>query len=322
MDSFSPDFAPARLSSNDLGEHERVPVWREFFGRKMLLTDLEPTADAPFRVDVTLRSIPDLTVGSALFSPMRLLRTPDLVADGNDDLCLIIHSTGCSVSQNNKEIEIGAGNAFLLTSAEASKIESPAEAHFRCIHIRRAAIEPLVADLDGAVMRSIPADNEALQHLLGYIELLKSDRPMTDPYLARLASVHLRDLMALLLGVSRDTAVVANGRGLRAARVRAIKRFIDDNLGRRDLTVGSVAARMKVTPRYVQRLFESEGTTFSEFVLAQRLGRAYRLLTDPRHAGKAVGHIAHETGFGDISYFNRCFRRRFGATPTSLRSAG
>jgi AraC-like DNA-binding protein len=40
---------------------------------------------------------------------------------------------------------------------------------------------------------------------------------------------------------------------------------------------------------------------------------------DPRCAGCTVSAIAFAAGFSDLSYFNRCFRRRYGASPTELR---
>ena len=83
----------------------------------------------------------------------------------------------------------------------------------------------------------------------------------------------------------------------------------------------SVAERHRVTPRYVRKLFEGEGVTFSEFVLAQRLARARRMLTDPRHDAETISAIAFACGFGDLSYFNRVFRRHFAATPTAVREA-
>ena len=46
-----------------------------------------------------------------------------------------------------------------------------------------------------------------------------------------------------------------------------------------------------------------------------------------RHAADLLAHeplrrisdIAFDCGFNDLSYFNRCFRRRFGLTPTAAR---
>lgn len=74
-----------------------------------------------------------------------------------------------------------------------------------------------------------------------------------------------------------------------------------------------------MTPRYVHKLFESEGVTYSEFVLGQRLKRAHRMLTDPRLAGHTISSVAFDVGFGDLSYFNRTFHRCYHATPSDVR---
>ena len=79
-------------------------------------------------------------------------------------------------------------------------------------------------------------------------------------------------------------------------------------------------AQLGLTPRNLQRLFESEGTTFSEFLLSQRLNRAHRMLTEPRLAQNPVGSVAYDAGFGDLSYFNRSFKRRYGMTPRDVRN--
>ena len=108
-------------------------------------------------------------------------------------------------------------------------------------------------------------------------------------------------------------------RGVRAARLRAVKSFILKNLERRDLTVGSVAARLGVTPRYVQKLMESEGTTFSGFALSARLARVHSALRSPQSQHRSISDIAFDNGFGDISHFNHAFRRRYGASPSDIR---
>ena len=38
-------------------------------------------------------------------------------------------------------------------------------------------------------------------------------------------------------------------------------------------------------------------------------------------AGCTVSSIAYDLGFGDVSYFNRVFRRLYGATPSDVREA-
>lgn len=34
---------------------------------------------------------------------------------------------------------------------------------------------------------------------------------------------------------------------------------------------------------------------------------------------RRISDVAVDCGFNDLSYFNRCFRRRFGLTPTAAR---
>ena len=56
-------------------------------------------------------------------------------------------------------------------------------------------------------------------------------------------------------------------------------------------------------------------------MLERRLGRATGLLLDPRWRDRKIADIAIEAGFSDLSYFNRAFRRRYGATPSAIRDA-
>src|SRR5205807_9113711 len=85
-------------------------------------------------------------------------------------------------------------------------------------------------------------------------------------------------------------------------------------------SVNEVAAQCGLTPRNLQRLFESEATTFTDFMLCQRLMQAYRTLSDPHRAERSITSVAFEIGFNDLSYFNRTFRRRFGCTPSEVRA--
>jgi AraC-like DNA-binding protein len=123
----------------------------------------------------------------------------------------------------------------------------------------------------------------------------------------------------LWLGATRDGGMFAVGRGVRAARLKAIEAHICENLAIQDLCVQSVAANYGLSPRYIHMLFEGEGTTFSTFVREHRLLQAHNMLRSPRHAVRSIGSIALAAGFGDLSHFNRSFRRRFGVTPSEVR---
>ena len=186
------------------------------------------------------------------------------------------------------------------------------------VMLSRAGLLPLIRNLDDAATRLIPASKEALQLLRNYLPVIRKTRDLSDPAFRHLVSTYVDNIAAIAIGAMRDGSVAAR-HGLRAARLRAMKSYILDNLSDQQLSEGGVALTQRVTPRYVRKLFEAEGTTFSEYVLAQRLMRTHQMLSDPRCSGMTITDIAFSAGFGDLSYFYRTFRRRFGATPSDIR---
>jgi AraC-like DNA-binding protein len=45
------------------------------------------------------------------------------------------------------------------------------------------------------------------------------------------------------------------------------------------------------------------------------------MLTNPLYRNRSISAIAYDAGFGDVSYFNRTFRRSFSATPSEVRES-
>jgi len=321
MTSKPPEFATYRWSTDDCPEQDRLAYWCEVLGRQVLRIDMEAPSEALWRADLTLRTLPELNMISGVCSESCYRRTRGLVADGNSDFGLVWYRAGGGiVAGRGREVPLQPGNALLLSWAEAHAVKTLWPSRFAGLAIPHTALAPLVTNADDTVMRVIPG-TEALRLLTGYVGLLTDNQGLATPELRRIAVAHVHDLAALAIGASRDAAAAAEGRGVRAARLSAIKADIAENLGRQDLSVVAVAVRQGIRPRYIQRLFETEGTTFSQFVLAQRLHRAHRMLTGPRFAGWKISAIAFEAGFADLSYFNRAFRRRFAVSPSDVREA-
>jgi AraC-like DNA-binding protein len=216
---------------------------------------------------------------------------------------------------------MGPGEAVILTGGEPSSFGGPAQNSVHLLRVPVRLLSPLVDDLEASYGRMIPADNAALQLLVGYIGAREEIDAVVTPEVERRVVTHIHDLMALAIGATRDADEIAKSRGVNAAWLRAIKEDIATSLDQPDLTVATIAARHRINPRQIQRLFENEGTTLTEYVLGQRLVRAHRLLTDPLRANQKVIAISLDVGFSNLSYFNRAFRRRYGVTPSELRAA-
>jgi len=311
-----------RFSTDDLPERDRLPIWREAFGRTIVKMDMEPIGDGPFHSRADIQMLPNLSIAVVSSSPNRVTRTPALIADGSDDLVFGILLGGEAVAhQNKREVGFRAGEALLWSNDAPGGCCYNSSIDFLALAISRVVLTQAVANVDDALMQLVPRDNEAMRLLTSYVRLLKGEIGHMSPELKAATAVHVQDLVALALGARGDETHIAKGRGVRVARLRALKAYILASLTRRDLSIETVARRHGISPRYVRTLFDSEQTTFTDFVLNQRLARAHRCLIDPRFAGRMISTIAFESGFGDLSYFNHVFRRRYGATPSDIRAA-
>ena len=82
------------------------------------------------------------------------------------------------------------------------------------------------------------------------------------------------------------------------------------------ITLEMMAETLNLHPSHVSRVFKREtGMTFREFLSAERVGRAKRLL----ESGQAVGSVAKLAGFGSVQAFSRAFRRSTGSTASTYR---
>jgi AraC-like DNA-binding protein len=308
-----------RIDTETLLPAQRLEVFRETFGRRLLKIEIEPEPGMDFHVDMTLQALPGLGIASGSLSPMQNRLTSELI--DNDDLVLVIMEGGLGTArQLGREETIGNGQAILTRNDEVGSFSGHSRTQLINLRFERKRLSPQLADAD-PIIRPLSANNPALRLLTSYLHLVTGELGRSQPALQRATADHIHDLVALALGATRDAAEIAKGRGLRLARLHAIKADTVANVTSRWLSIDALAARHGVSPRYVRSLFQSEETTFTDFVLSQRLARAHALLIDPTHRDRQIGTIAFEAGFGDLSYFNHRFRRRYGATPSDIRAA-
>jgi AraC-like DNA-binding protein len=315
-----PGTSVARFSTDDFAPRERFTAWREVFGRALLNVEVEQASPGPFRAHATMRALPcGLRMLSASSSGV-IYRRPPGMAQGDDLIFSFGAARGSHARQRGREACAEDGDALLMLAAEWSMVGRASEGSLNAVRLPRAAIAPAVRNVEDLYCRRLPGDLPPLLLLRQYFDVLDDVDAMATAELQHAAATHIVDLITLALGATHEAAEIAEGRGVKAARFKAIKDDVARNLTDERLSVHVVAQRHKLNPRYIQRLFEDSGSTFTEYVLAERLARAHRLLTGADCAGLTLTMVAFEAGFGDLSYFNRAFRTRFGASPSEIRA--
>lgn len=311
-----------RFASDDVPERDRIAFVREVYGRTIVKHDIEPQPGSAFYWRSTLCSLPGLSLASTACSAVHTRRTATQI--DSDDLVINVTIAGKRVvRQLGREAVCAPGEAALTRSRDIASCDCAPGSQLLNLRIPVDALGARIGDLDPLLARTIAADAGGLVLLIRYAEMMQRHELMAafaSAAARSLAVAHVYDLVALMLGrpLAADQAPPL---GTAAARLLAIKSNILRCAHDQSLSAGTIAARHGVSARYVRKLFEGEELTFSGFVLAQRLDNVHRMLTNPELADRSISAIAFTCGFGDLSYFNRAFRRQFGATPSQQREA-
>jgi AraC family transcriptional activator of tynA and feaB len=104
-----------------------------------------------------------------------------------------------------------------------------------------------------------------------------------------------------------------------AARLTAVRLYIDANLGNPSLSPATIAKANAISIRTLHRMFESTEDSVAAVIRERRLSRCRADLllgtTD------SVTAIAFRWGFRNISFFSRVFRERYGVSARELQMA-
>jgi AraC-like DNA-binding protein len=316
------------FSSDDLPRHltnaARVSAWRDHFEEKFgSAAETSPRSDVPFHGSIEMVALNSVTLGTLRSSLGSHKRTKaGIAADGSDGACLIINLAPAPFRavQNGREALVETGCATLFTEGATGIFESLGDdISTLSVRLPRSVLAGPVGTPEDHLMRPIAAASEPVRMLKSYAGMLMATGGLSDPVATQSVGSHLIDLVALSLGPTREAGEIAQ-RGLRAGRLNALLAEINAGFADPSFSAPAVARRLRMSIRYLYDLLHETGTGFGERVLELRLQNAWRLLSLSLYGHRKVTDIAFTSGFSDISYFNRCFRARFGITPSDARA--
>jgi AraC-like DNA-binding protein len=285
----------------------------------LLSIDIAPQSKDGFQARAAIFYSPRLGLLRAASSAAKQGNRRSLIT--NDDLTFNwMVSSRLSASKLGRNVDLGPGDGVLMSNEDVGEMAFPEKCRYVGLRFPKATLARLVPDIGVLVARRVPASDPALRMLARYVGLGQRDLIAADAALQNAFADHVCDLVALALGATRDASELARNRGLPAARLLAMKDDIRKNCHRPDLSVHVIAGRYGVSARYVQRLFEESGCTFTQYITEQRLLAAHKALRQETFSDVPISTIAYDCGFSDISHFNRVFRRQFGCTPTEARN--
>jgi AraC-like DNA-binding protein len=296
-------------------------AWREGICRGFCRLDVGPAEEDYIDCHNEFTRVHSLVIATPKGGSARFARTRDLLNDGCDDLVLISATRGTvHVTQGNKVIDLTSGQMCLTEMNVVGAADLNRNGGFTTARFPRRLLLQVAPSAETQLARPLGHDRAMSAMIDRYFRLCNEVATELDVSGQKATAHHLADLVGLLLAKSGEQKDLMESCGSSAARLSFMKADILKNLDKSELTIEKIARANALSGRQAQRLFASSGTTFSEFVLEQRLLLARRILLHESSRHRKISDVAYTVGLNDLSYFHRSFRRRFGVTPSDMRA--
>lgn len=100
--------------------------------------------------------------------------------------------------------------------------------------------------------------------------------------------------------------------------IEEIEQYLNANFTDPDLTVASTAERFNITANYLSILFRQvKGGNIGSKISRLRIERAKELL---KHPNISIANVSRESGYLDMHYFSKAFKKSEGLTPSEFRN--
>lgn len=309
------------FSTDDFAPKERLEAAQDIYSAIAQVQLDAPKKQTP-HVETRIKLLPGISIANVTASSLHAARKSPQVVDGNDDITFLIHPGGqggwLSHLQAHDTLACTPGRARIVLNHQSGSVDFHGErVNFLSVAFSRAQLAPLIHDLD-RVPKTLLPPSEPLQHIIRIALSLTHPQNAVVETSTEPLRRQLFDLACLSLGATRDSSYRSLWGGLRAARLKAIKADIK-LLARTPISLEYIAARHAVSPSYIRALFNSKGTSFTDYLLEQRLQIAFNALTNCQAPPRSISDIAFKTGFNNISWFYRAFKHRFGIPPGEAR---
>lgn len=313
-------FSSAQLPDH-LNDQDRFKLWGEIFREEIGAVEFSTSENLPFRA----------VIEATEFGPVSYARNEGTICcskRGKNEIQS--YSVGCYsllINMGNElmggvyghdELNLAPGGAF-IDALEPLVINGGDYNKWTNVIIPQAVLDASYTRVGDCQGLAIDPNSEALWLMRNYLQMIDAGPPPTLPAITDHVSETIIDLFALAAGAKGDEAHSAGLRGLRAARLQAVLAYLQVNYTRPGLSAQEVGQGLGLSSRYIQDLLATTGQCLSDRLLELRLQHARKLLSGQNGRQMRISDIIYDSGFGDVSYFNRCFRRRFGCSPTSAR---
>ncbi|NRA88436.1 MAG: helix-turn-helix domain-containing protein [Rhizobiales bacterium] len=237
----------------------------------------------------------------------------DIGKDNQHQFFLLEQKQGhCLISQRNVDVYLNPGDFALMDSSYPVSMHYDGTFSSQISH-HLPAEAMLSLRHSNSTNLYLAADTPKAQILRGYLDnIFNDDR---DAWLDNEKKMALQNLVTIsFVGDARNETE-------EDILFKQAIIYIKNNFTDSELKPILIANNLGVSLRNLQKCFQKYGKTLGSFICETRLNFACQMLSINVNSSKkySISNLAFESGFGDLSYFNRRFKQRYGCSPTAYK---
>ncbi len=307
------------VSTSSVSKGERIDYWRDAVRADLLDLNFLVPSQIEFEANLVAMRIAPLSILSIRSSASTVERRHCRSTKADDAFMFnFVFSGQIHAQQDGRTTVVGAGDGVMCTGGRPYTLHLPEDTHLACISLAPDLLHRSVAAIDRATATSFSKGSELAPIASSYAAHLLDAVGRLSANGANAVACNFADLVLAMIGQ------VANGSGTAVPEQRSVllirvKDFIERHLVDCDLDAGKVADAMRLSHRYINRLFEMDDTSLARYIWQRRLERTASDLRAPALHARGISQIALSNGFNDMTHFSKAFRARYGTSARDFR---
>jgi AraC-like DNA-binding protein len=305
--------------TSDFKPQQRIEAWSELIWSAIGRLNTEAAADEDFNGQVQFSDVGGLKLcRAAICTPHRVARTSELIRrDDRGVLKVVFQLQGRAViEQCGKQLTLNPGEWCIYDASKPYVVVNPGAVEFLAMLVPRERLLKPQGDASRFTLLRSSATLGLGRLISAYVGVLLDEMSGLDMDSERQLADSALELVQLAVaehcrtGRTQSPGVVSKER---------IKAYIQRHLRDPDFSIDMIAQVMHCSKRHLHKMFNEDGETISHFLWNSRLGRCRADLSNPALWGHSITVIAFSWGFNNAAHFSRCFKARFGTSPSEYR---
>jgi len=232
-------------------------------------------------------------------------------------LVLVKHGK-LQIEQFNRECVLGPGSFALFDLNSPYRYRHSERSSVLDIKISTSMLCGRIADPYRFVAKTRSAQTGTGRVTADFISSLAAEVSRIPQDIAQSYACRTADLMGILFQSEDDDLPIGNST-VRSALYRRCTSYIECNSTDPNLDPEAIAAAMRISVRYLHRIFQDAGQSVGEYLRSYRLQRCHGDLATYQTKSVSIKEIALRAGFQSQSHFSSAFKHRYRTSPSEVR---